>query len=138
MATITNYFEQAQLSLAAYALNLQQGMFGGGEGSPYHTALIGAGMSSAQAAKFANTYAVLDQYTDPSTGLSATIFIDNQTNAIHLAIRGTEGFFDIDTLADAELLFGGIARAQAVSLYNYLQRLITPEGQMASQVKDVA
>ena len=138
MATITNYFEQAQLSLAAYALNLQQGMFGGGEGSPYHTALIGAGMSSAQAAKFANTYAVLDQYTDPSTGLSATIFIDNQTNAIHLAIRGTEGFFDIDTLADAELLFGGIARAQAVSLYNYLQRLLPPEGQMALQVTDVA
>lgn len=28
MATITNYFEQAQLSMAAYALNLLPGMSG--------------------------------------------------------------------------------------------------------------
>lgn len=74
MAIITNYFEQAQLSLAAYALDLQTGMFGGGEGSPYHTRLVAAGMSSAQATEFANDYAVVDQYTDATIKNGTDLF----------------------------------------------------------------
>ncbi len=42
MATIANYFEQAQLSLAAYALGLFQGI----SGKPYTDSLEAAGMNS--------------------------------------------------------------------------------------------
>lgn len=62
MATITQYFEQAQLSLAAYALNLTPGMFGGTDpNSPYIKALTDGGMSQTQAETFASTYTVVDQ-----------------------------------------------------------------------------
>lgn len=135
MATITNYFEQAQLSLAAYSLNLQRGMFGAAD-TNYIRALRNAGMSDAQATEFAKNYSVIDQYTDPATGLSATVF--QKGTQYFLALRGTEVTDILDYIADAQLLFGGAARAQIVSLYNYVQRLITPAGQMAPQVQDVA
>ncbi|MDH4134337.1 MAG: hypothetical protein OEV31_06075 [Gammaproteobacteria bacterium] len=78
MATITDYFLQAQLSMAAYAVELQSGMFDGGEGSPYHTALIGAGMSSTQATEFVKKYSVVDQYTSDLSGFSGTVFVNNR------------------------------------------------------------
>jgi hypothetical protein len=59
MPTIQDYFVQSQLSLAAYATGLQQGMFGSTAtpGDPtYQKALQFAGMSASQAADFANTY----------------------------------------------------------------------------------
>jgi hypothetical protein len=75
MATIANYFEQAQLSLAAYALNLQRGMFGRTDPA-YINALTAStvGMSIQQAQVFADTYTVIDQFTDPLSGFSATVF----------------------------------------------------------------
>ncbi len=77
--TITNYFEQAQLSLAAYALGLQQGMSGGTDpNSPYLKALTDAGMSATQAADFASTYTVLAQSVPTTNGFSATLFQNNQ------------------------------------------------------------
>ena len=62
MATINDYFEQSQFSLAAYALALQAGWSGGvspnGTPSDYAVALMnnGKGMSETQAINFANTY----------------------------------------------------------------------------------
>lgn len=71
MDTISDYFEQAQLSMAAYAPGLQSGAFGS-QNSDYVTALKLAGMSPKQAEEFASTYAVIDQYTDP-TGFSDVV-----------------------------------------------------------------
>ncbi len=126
MATITNYFEQAQLSMAAYAVGLLPGMFGGSEDSPYQIALTNAGMSKAQAAEFAKTYTVIDQFTDPFTGFSATVFADSSGNN-YFAIRGTEtGVFSgaIDWLTNvADVSAEGIAVRQGIALFNYLQRL---------------
>jgi len=64
MGTITDYFEQAQLALAAYALNLTPGI----SGTAYTDKLQAAGMSLQQATDFANTYTVIDQYTDSGLG----------------------------------------------------------------------
>lgn len=129
MNTLSSYFESAQLSLAAYALSLTSTM----NRDQYISALVRAGMSTSQASEFADTYAIVDQYNDSSTGLSATVF--QKGGQYYLAVRGTNDVRDV--LADAELLFGGAARAQIVSLYNYVQRLITPAGQAATQVEDV-
>ena len=62
MTTIADYFAQAQLSLAAYALDLQQGMSGTSvDRSIYIASLKAAGMSQTQADAFANTYIVVSQ-----------------------------------------------------------------------------
>jgi len=77
MSTITNYFEQAQLSLATYALNLQAGMIGAADAN-YTKALTDTDMSATQAADFANTYTVLAQSVPTTNGFSATLFQNNQ------------------------------------------------------------
>lgn len=130
MSLLNAYFENAQLSLAAYALSLRSTM----SRDEYIGALVGAGMSDSQASRFADTYAIVDQYNDSITGLSVTVF--QQGGQYHLAIRGTNDVLDF--LADAQLLFGGAARNQIVSLYNYVQRLLTPAGHSTIQVEDVA
>jgi hypothetical protein len=75
--SIETYFENAQLSLAAYTLNLTRGM----PAASYLAALTSAGMSDAQARRFAGIdenrnftgtgHAIIDQFTDPSSGFSA-------------------------------------------------------------------
>ncbi len=123
MTTITDYFAQAQLSMAAYA-SLQSGMFGK-DYPGYVAALVDKGMSQKQAELFATTYAVIDQYTDPATGLSATLFSKAGVN--YFAIRGTEaGVFSgaLDWLTNvADVDAEGIAVQQGLALFNYLQRL---------------
>jgi len=133
--SIRSYFDDAQLSLAAYAtldVQMNQNL------QLYEEALFRAGMSRAQATRFASDYTVIDQFTDSSTGLSATVF--QKGSQYYLAIRGTEGLIDRDFLEDILLGIGGIARTQLISLYNYVQRLITPASvaQNALQVQDVA
>lgn len=125
MATIAAYFEQAQLSMAAYALDLQRGMSDSFQRQAYVAALINKGMSDTQAAEFVKTYTVVDQFTDPSTGFSATVF--DKSDVKYIAIRGTEGF----TFAGAQdwltnvldVSAEGIAVRQGLALFNYLQRL---------------
>lgn len=63
MSTITENFEQSQLSLASYAIDLLRGMDGKNE--IYILRLKEAGMTELQAQEFANTYSVVDQFTDP-------------------------------------------------------------------------
>jgi len=131
MTTIAQYFEQAQLSLAAYALDLLPGMSGTSANSnTYIASLKTGGMSQAQADAFAATYAVVDQYTDPLSGFSATIF--DKGGVKYFAIRGTEtpgggGVFAtaVDWLATnaADVGADGVAISQGIELINYLQRL---------------
>ena len=129
MATITEYFEQAQLSLAAYALNLTTGI----SGVAYTDKLKAAGMSSSQAISFATAYSVIDQFTDSVTGFSATVFAKG--TEMFFAIRGTEPTSISDWLADIDLALGtGIASNQTLAMYNYFQRLITPSESQALQV----
>lgn len=138
MTAIADYFEQAQLSQAAYALNLLRGMSGSNQTTDYINSLMTAGMSSSQAEEFANTYAVLDQYTDPTTGLSATVFHNVETGEVIFAIRGTEWSLQDWIGANfGDIGADGIAIGQGISLYNYLQRLLTPEGELAPQVEYV-
>ena len=99
-STIT-YFEQAELALAAYSC-LTAGM----TDAAYKLALIGDGngMSSTQASAFAAIWNVVDQYTDPTTGVSATVFQAVTGGPKYLAIRGTGGLDDIG--ADIDLAVG--------------------------------
>jgi len=104
MSQHIEYLKQAELALAAYAIDLNPGS------EPDLTKLQNAGFSTAQARDpFIPTYRVVDQYNDPNTGLSATIF--RHTNDIYntnsiLAIRGTE----IDDIND---LFAGLSIASS-------------------------
>lgn len=133
MELITSYFYQSQLSQAAYA-TLYSGMSSG----VYIDALQENNlMSAAQAEAFAAEYTVIDQYTDTTTGFSGTVF--EKDGAYYFAIRGTEKPFteagNIDWL-DAN--FGdiggdGIAINQALSMYNWLQRLLAAPGSEVMQ-----
>ena len=139
MATINDYFEQALLSRAAYASGLTKGLTGGGEpGKPseYAKLLINSGMSEIQAIDFANKYKVIDQYTDPVSGFSGTLFKDTSdpSGKIYMAIRGTEP----TSLDDWSTNFGdigadGIAIEQGIAMYNWYQRLITPKDSTPTQ-----
>lgn len=101
MSQLTEYFKKAELALAAYGESFIPG------DAPELAKLEAKGFSVTQAETFAATYRVVDQYNDPNTGLSATIFrhatdVDN-INSI-LAIRGTE-------ITDINDLFAGLSIA---------------------------
>ncbi len=90
MVNIQNYFTQSELSLAAYA-DLANGSL---KTDTQQQLLRDSGMTSTQAANFANTYTVIDRKSD-RTGLSVTLFEKIQPNADgskdqHVAIRGTQ------------------------------------------------
>ena len=72
-------------------------------------------MSASQAAVFATTYTVVDQYTDPASGFSATVFEDAQGKRT-LVIRGTQE--GMDWIADFDLAISGAASRQIVALYS--------------------
>lgn len=99
MSSVVDFFENSELALAAYSA-LRGGMIP----AEYEAALRqnGGGMSSVEAARFAATYTVIDQFTD-STGVSATIF--EKGGQRYVAIRGTELSIG-DILADGVLAVG--------------------------------
>ncbi|MDY0014281.1 MAG: hypothetical protein RBS40_15510 [Rhodocyclaceae bacterium] len=91
MSDAIQNFLQSELALAAYSnLNTDMPL------EAYRGALQqgGKGMSLSQAQNFTEDWSIIDQHTDPSSGLSATIFqkvVDgNPTGPKYLAIRGTE------------------------------------------------
>ncbi len=128
MTTITGFFEQAQLSLAAYALGLTQGM----PNADYNAALTVAGMTDTQAADFANTYTVLAQSVPTTNGFSATLFQNNQTGQKTLAIRGSDNFTDYLTdVVDVAVLGGTFGQEQYAFLNDFYQQLIT-QGMLSS------
>ena len=139
MTTIADYFEQAQLSRAAYALDLQRDMFGASD-TDYTSALKTAGMSKKQAEEFANKYRVIAQSPDTGpfgNGFSATVFKNDSNGEITIAIRGTEdGVFS--GAADWATNIGdigadGIAVAQGIAMLNWLQRLLGAQGATVTQ-----
>jgi Ca2+-binding RTX toxin-like protein len=132
MTTIANYFEQAQLSIAAYAVGLTQGI----AGKPYTDLLEAAGMSAAQAANFASTYTVIDQYTDPVSGFSGAVF--DKGGVKYLAMRGSEG--NVNSAIQDWLLTNaedvgqeGIAIKQGLAMFNWFQRLVGVNGNAVVQ-----
>ena len=127
MSSINTCFIQAELSLAAY------GTFSIGSIDPNQLTNPDVGMSPAQAAVFAATYTVVDQYTDPSSGFSATVF--EHAGQRYLAIRGTEKGSLLDYVADADLALSGAATKQIVSLFNYVHRLNGTKVQPVAQLE---
>ena len=118
MSTITESFKQAELALAAYS-NVTPGI----SGTPYTKALEadGAGMSPAQAEHFSEQWLVVEQYADPLSGLSATVFEEVASGRRHLAVRGTEGLSDLFTdLIDIALLGTPERQAQYAALKDKL------------------
>ncbi|MDY0397713.1 MAG: hypothetical protein RBR03_03555 [Desulfuromonas thiophila] len=119
------YFKQSQLSMAAYALDLTPGI----SGTAYTDKLKAAGMSSVQAIAFANTYTVIDQYTDPDSGFSGTLFRNTETGEYTFALRGTQPSDFVDDIIFADFLgivVEGWAQEQITEMNAYFERLITP------------
>jgi hypothetical protein len=93
--------------------------------------------SATQAVDFLTHWKVIDQIPNTSTGFSATVFErledGKPTGERIIAVRGTEGSkivpgaFDLATdLADVGA--DGIAINQAIDMYNWYLRMISPAG----------
>ena len=98
MSNINDYSNQSELAQAAYGTFL--------DGLIPIGSLIGddVEMPASQASTFVNKWQVVTQYSDPITGVSATVFQAKDSGTKYLAIRGTElavndltadGFFGI-------------------------------------------
>ena len=141
MTTITDSFEQAQLSMAAYALDLQSGMSGSFLPDAYRGKLIESGMTVEQARIFANTYTVIDQYNDPN-GFSGTVF--SKDGVIYFAIRGSETLFtppgNVDWFGTnfGDIGGEGVAIEQGLAMFNWVQRLYGPVGLPVDQYAYIA
>jgi hypothetical protein len=114
MTEIATYYINSELSFAAYST-----LYSGISRNDYIDSLnnAGTGMSSSQAAEFADTWEVLDQYDGAVeetytlkgveysytnyTGLNVTLFENNETGEQVVAIRGTELNDISDLLTDA-------------------------------------
>ncbi len=93
MTSISKYFDQAELALAAYA-DLESNI------DPL-SELKRKGFADLQARSFLEQWRVVEQYSDPLTGLSATVFEEVSTGERSLAVRGTQ-------LEAGDLLAGGL------------------------------
>ncbi len=128
MGEINDFFQQAQLAQAAYAVGLLSNMSGGGtpdKPSDYANLLIDGGMSQVQAIAFANKYTVIEQYTDSFSGVSATAFRD-AAGQQYLAIRGTQtdtGFLE-DGITDIGIFLGLNGVSQYQRLETFYQSLV--------------
>ncbi|MCL2075400.1 MAG: hypothetical protein FWH15_02955 [Betaproteobacteria bacterium] len=85
MNSVTGYFSQAELALAAYA-SLKPGV----DPKPE---LEQVSMTKTQAAKFASEWTVVNQLPDTSSGFSGTLFRDKDGQHA-FALRGTAGATD--------------------------------------------
>ncbi|QOJ23463.1 MAG: hypothetical protein HRU78_07170 [Gammaproteobacteria bacterium] len=84
MSGINEYIIQAELAQAAY------GIFANGTIVTRDLTNNSVDMPLNQATHFSEKWQVADQYTDPVTGVSATVFEAKNGGAKYLAIRGTE------------------------------------------------
>lgn len=125
-SAINQYYQNAELAVAAYADNLSPGM----ANNLYVRALTDVGMSEIQAQQFATTYEIVNQLPNTSSGFSATVFKKN--GEYILAIRGTEGSIFSganDWLGNVgDIGVKGIAVSQALDLFNYFQDLTAQAG----------
>jgi pimeloyl-ACP methyl ester carboxylesterase len=119
MTTTQNYLNNAVFSSLAYE-NLQAGMHG--KGNPdYLEAIQRSGVSDDAAKTFADTYSIISTFTDPASGLSATVFQDAGGRKT-LSIRGTEINSIQDWLADANLAVSSTT-LQMNALQNFYDQL---------------
>ncbi|MBY0475858.1 MAG: hypothetical protein K2Q13_12540 [Nitrosomonas sp.] len=84
MNNVSTYHLQAVFSQAAY------GTFSGRRIRTIELTENDVSISASQAAIFTENWQVADQYTDPITGVSATVFEAKEGGTKYLAIRGTE------------------------------------------------
>lgn len=84
MSNINAYFWQAELAQAAYGVFFDKTI------AIDDLTNSSVGMSTSQAITFAKNWQVVTQYSDPITGVSATVFQPKDSSAKYLAIRGTE------------------------------------------------
>lgn len=112
------YFQNAQLSMAAYA-DLTFSM--NNDPNVFKQQLKDHGFTGPLADQFVATYSIAaDTFVDPGTGLSATLFQKNVGGEKILAIRGTETDDLNDLLADG--LIGAGEAAGLSPQYRALQR----------------
>lgn len=100
MSNINTYSVQSELAQAAYGTFLDKAI------AINELTESGANMSTSQASRFVEKWQVSAQYTDPLTGVSATVFEEISTGAKHLAIRGTEPAHANDIVSDLLLAAG--------------------------------
>ena len=140
METITSVFEQAELAEAAYA------NFIDGSGNliidkdKIITALRDYSFSAVQASDFLTHWKIIDQCPNTDTGFSGTVFerLDGpNAGERYISICGTEGSKLLDGSGEgkkdiaediANIGADGIAINQAIDMYNWYLRLISPQG----------
>jgi pimeloyl-ACP methyl ester carboxylesterase len=137
--TYKEYFDAAQLALAAYSdySGILPGSGGVLDAIGVKRQLIASGdFQTTAAQQFIDRFQVVDQFTDPSlflSGFSATVFRNKQTGQLYFITRGTENSGDF--VADATLAVGITARSQVISMVNYFLRLQAGAGKIARQIK---
>ncbi len=100
MSTVNEYAIQSELAQAAYGTFVNVIINNEELTSP------SVGMSPTQASRFVEKWQVSAQYTDPITGVSATVFEEVGSGTKHLAIRGTQPANAGDIVADLLLAAG--------------------------------
>jgi len=129
MTTLQEYYEQALLSRAGYALDLEVGDRGlSTYMESYRLKLVSSGLTETQAEQFINRYTILSSQENTASGFAATIFQDNETGKIIFSMRGTEPRLISPVVIDLATDFGdigadGIAISQSIDLFNYYQNL---------------
>lgn len=113
------YFQQAQLSMAAYGE-----LFVGMTNEEFKNAIkVENRFTDALATEFVNKYSVVQVFSDSLSDFQATLFQDQQDpTKKFLAIRGTEGFRDL-VLTDLQVGLFGVTN-QSQSLKNINPQLI--------------
>lgn len=87
---LSKIYTQAELALASYGQDFLPGLLTTAAQLARLGPESGAGMALDQAVQFADAgWLVVDQFTDTSTGASATVFEDSAGRR-YLAVRGTE------------------------------------------------
>ena len=104
MVSISEYIRQLEFSLASYA------SLAIGTRSMHELRRGATGMPATEAAQFAESWTVIDQFTDPPNGVSATVFQQREssgspTERRYLAIRGAEPSA-LDLTANGPLALG--------------------------------
>ncbi len=119
MAKINDYLIQSELAMASY------GSFSGNSIITTDLTDLSVGMSPTQATDFAEKWQVSAQYTDPVTGVSATVFEEIGSGAKHLAIRGTQPASANDIVADLLLAAGWPSdfNPQFIALKSHLENI---------------
>ena len=119
MPTSNQYLSFGEAALAAYAIGLQAGQSS-------TTRLVEAGMASAQATRFNDTWSVLSQSPTSLDGFSAVLLQNRASSEKVLAIRGTNDPADLITDILDIALVGNIANmSQYQSLEAYYALLVS-------------